>query len=177
MTGVVKRGGDDQDRGIDEQCQKQRNGAVERRPADGVAASVLGPLEGARLHDRGMQIEIVRHHGRADDADRHIEHVAVRHDRGRRQEAGKDRSDGRCRRHDLNHETDRDHDEQRDNEGLENRNPRFIIANSRNTSNAVISAPITIGTLNSSCNAIAVPITSARSQATIATSQPAKERD
>ena len=30
----------------------------------------------AGLHQAGMQIEIVRHHGRAEDAEREIEHVA-----------------------------------------------------------------------------------------------------
>ena len=32
---------------------------------------------GAGLHDAGMQVEIVRHHGGADDAEREVEHLRV----------------------------------------------------------------------------------------------------
>ena len=35
-------------------------------------------LEFARLHDRRMQIEIMRHHRRADDADADVKHLLVR---------------------------------------------------------------------------------------------------
>ena len=51
------------------------------------------------------------------------------------------------------------------------RKPWFISSSSRNASSAVISAPAINGMPNSSCSAIAVPITSARSQAMIAVSQ------
>ena len=51
------------------------------------------------------------------------------------------------------------------------RKPLFINSSSRNASSAVINAPAISGMLNSSCSAIAVPITSARSQAMIAASQ------
>ena len=51
------------------------------------------------------------------------------------------------------------------------RKPRFIRSRIRNASRAVISEPAISGMPNSSCSAIAVPITSARSQAMIASSQ------
>ena len=41
----------------------------------------------ARLHDGGMQVEIVRHHRRAEDADGDVEHVRVREDLAPRDEA------------------------------------------------------------------------------------------
>ena len=41
----------------------------------------------ARLHDRRVQVEVVRHHRRAEDADRDVEHVGVAQDLGARDEA------------------------------------------------------------------------------------------
>src|SRR5438128_11490836 len=37
----------------------------------------MGTIEVARLHDRGVQIEIVRHHGGAEDSDGDVEHAAI----------------------------------------------------------------------------------------------------
>src|SRR6266699_1152329 len=37
----------------------------------------MGTIEVARLHDRGVQIEIVRHHGGAEDSDSDVEHAAI----------------------------------------------------------------------------------------------------
>ena len=34
-------------------------------------------LEIARLHDGGMQIEVMRHDGRAQDADADVEHILI----------------------------------------------------------------------------------------------------
>ena len=47
---------------------------VDRGELDRLAFAFRRLLEFARLHDGGMQIEIVRHHGRADDADADVEH-------------------------------------------------------------------------------------------------------
>ena len=44
----------------------------------------------ARLHDRGVQIQVVRHHRRAEDADRDVQHRRVRQDLRARDEAGGD---------------------------------------------------------------------------------------
>ena len=48
--------------------------------SDGRELDRLAPVgdavaEAPRLHHAGMQIEIVRHHRRAEDAEREIEHV------------------------------------------------------------------------------------------------------
>ena len=56
------------------------------------------------------------------------------------------------------------------------RKPLFISSRSRNTSSAAMSAPPINGMPNSSCSAMAVPITSARSQAMIAASQASHSR-
>src|SRR5439155_1149210 len=37
----------------------------------------MSSIEVARLHDRGVQIEIVRHHGGAEDSDGDVEHAAI----------------------------------------------------------------------------------------------------
>ncbi len=61
----------------------------------------------------------MRHHRRADDADRDVEHLRIGEDLALRHEAVQDFGDRRCGRYDLNPEADRDHHQQRDDEGLE----------------------------------------------------------
>ena len=73
-------GGDDQDRRVDEQCHHERDGRVEACPADGFAFALGGARVGARLHDRRMQIEVVRHDGRAEDSDGDVEHFGIGED-------------------------------------------------------------------------------------------------
>ncbi len=46
--------------------------------------------KGPCLHDSGMEVEVVRHHCRPDDAKRQIQHLGVGHDFGRRREAADD---------------------------------------------------------------------------------------
>ena len=66
-----------------------------------------------------MQIEIVRHHGRAENADGDVEHFRIGHDLRRRQEPTQNSGDWWRRGHDLNDEADRDHDQQSNHEGFE----------------------------------------------------------
>ncbi len=74
---------------------------------------------GARLHDAGMQIEIVRHDGRAENAERQIEHFRIADDLGRREEALDHGAPLRIGQEDLHAETQRDDAEQRDDEGFD----------------------------------------------------------
>ena len=83
-----------------------------RRFSDAVA-------EAPRLHHARMQIEIVRHHGGAEDAEREIEHVRIGDDLGRRREAADHRAPIRIGHRDLDREADRDDAEQRHDEGLD----------------------------------------------------------
>ena len=46
------------------------NAGIDGGELDRLAFSLRRPLEIARLHDRGVQIEVMRHDGRAEDADR-----------------------------------------------------------------------------------------------------------
>ena len=47
------------------------------RELDGLAFAFRRLLEFARLDDGGMQVKIMRHDGRADDADGDVEHVWI----------------------------------------------------------------------------------------------------
>ena len=65
--------------------EHQRDGAVDGGVFDRLAPCRRGvSLEGAGLHHRGVEIEVVRHHGRAEDADRDVEHRRIGDDLGRR---------------------------------------------------------------------------------------------
>ena len=44
---------------------------------DRLAFSFRRPLEIARLHDGGVQVEVMRHDGCAQDADAHVEHILI----------------------------------------------------------------------------------------------------
>lgn len=53
----------DEDGGIDEECDEQREGAVPSAIADSHALAEGGARVGARLNDGRMQVQIVWHHG------------------------------------------------------------------------------------------------------------------
>ena len=110
---VEGRGGQDQDRGVDQQRKAERDGGIDGREFYRLALLLDRLAEAARLHHARMQEQIVRHHGRADDADRQIEHVRILHDLDRRREADDHRAPIRIGHRDLDREADRDHAEQR----------------------------------------------------------------
>ena len=66
-----------------------------------------------------MQIEIMRHHRRPDDADGDVEHLGIGKDLGGRRKAPQHRGDRRRGGGDLDRKTDRDHDQERDDERFE----------------------------------------------------------
>jgi hypothetical protein len=63
---VEGRGGEDEDRGVDQQREHQRHGGIDGREFQRLALFRQRVAIGAGLHDAGMQIEIVRHHRRAE---------------------------------------------------------------------------------------------------------------
>ena len=71
--------------------EHQRDRRVDGREFQRLALLRKAVAIGAGLHDAGMQIEIVRHHGRAEDAEREVEHLRIGDDLGRRREALDDR--------------------------------------------------------------------------------------
>ena len=87
-TAGVKRGGaKNEDCGVDEKRKKESDGGIDDGVAQGVALFLFLLAEGAGLHDAGVQIEIVGHHGGAKDADSDVEHFLVAQDFGVRDEA------------------------------------------------------------------------------------------
>ena len=66
-----------------------------------------------------MQIEIMRHHGRADDTEREIEHFGISDDVDRRRKAADDGTPLRIGKGNLDGEAHRDDAEHRDDEGFE----------------------------------------------------------
>src|SRR5712691_11670975 len=62
---------------VDKQSQAERHGRIDHRELDGLAFVLRLRLESARLHDARVQIQIVRHHRRAQDADGNVKHLAV----------------------------------------------------------------------------------------------------
>lgn len=68
---------EDQDRGIDRQREHQGDGAVPSRQPQRLAFGRKIKPEGAGLYDARMQVEVMRHDRRADDAKREVEHRRV----------------------------------------------------------------------------------------------------
>ena len=116
---VKARGGEDQDRGVDHQREEKRDGGIERGEADRLALLGHGRAIGARLHDRGVEVEIVRHDGRAENAEREIEHVRIGDDLRARHEAAEHARKFRPRENELRHEAEGDDRKQRDDERLD----------------------------------------------------------
>jgi hypothetical protein len=59
---------------------QQGQGGVDRGILDRFALGTRVRLDLPGLHDRGVQIKVVRHHRRAQDRDRDIEHGGIGHD-------------------------------------------------------------------------------------------------
>ena len=70
----------DEDRRVDEERRHQRDRRVDRREPDRLELARLRVEVLARLHDRRVQIQVVRHHRRAQDADRDVEHLGIAQD-------------------------------------------------------------------------------------------------
>src|SRR6266850_4346488 len=70
----------DEDGGVDKKCEAESERGIE----DGITQSFLaitnGSAERARLDDARVQIEIVRHHGGAQDADGDVQHLLIAQD-------------------------------------------------------------------------------------------------
>jgi hypothetical protein len=113
------RGGEHQDRAVDEQREQQRRGAVEGRETDGFALAVVGAGKLAGLNDRAVQIEVVRHHRRTDDPDRDVEHRRVRNDLRARHQAVQQPRHVRPRQRQFDRQAGGDDDQQSNDEGFE----------------------------------------------------------
>src|SRR5215472_8986228 len=63
-----------QDRRIDKQREYERPARIDGCKFDSFASAFRCLLEFPRLHDRRMQIQVVRHHGGSKDADADVKH-------------------------------------------------------------------------------------------------------
>jgi len=70
-------GGEDEDGCVDEEGEHEGGCGVDVGEADGFALALLGARVVARLDDGGVEIEVVRHDGGAEDADGDVEHLGV----------------------------------------------------------------------------------------------------
>ena len=77
---VESGGGEDEDGGIDEGGPQERERRIERAVADGFPLARAGRLDPARLHDGGMEVEIMGHDRGTDDANADVEEIRVAQD-------------------------------------------------------------------------------------------------
>ena len=107
----------DEDRRIDEEGGAQGDDGVDRVVVDGPALTRGGFLDVAGLDERGVQVEIVWHHGSPEDAERDVERLGVgnrRHD-----ESGRERSPLRARQDNLDRKARRDGGHEGDDDRLD----------------------------------------------------------
>ena len=82
--------GGDQDRGVDEQGEAERGIGIADIRLDRLALGPAVECAAGRREQAAVQVEVMRHHGRADDADAEQQHGRVGDELRRRQQAGGD---------------------------------------------------------------------------------------
>ncbi len=112
-----RRAGHHQNGGIHEEGQVERHQRIDQVVAAGLLEALPRGRNSPRLHQGGVQIQVVRHHRRADDADRHVKRFAAAEYKGRgTPERGEqpldDFSPARLRQQDLDQEAEPDRADQ-----------------------------------------------------------------
>src|SRR4029077_19543584 len=74
---MESRGCQYQDRAVDEQSEHERRTGIDGGELDCLAPALRRLLELARLHNGRVQVEIMRHHGRAKNADADVKHFLI----------------------------------------------------------------------------------------------------
>ncbi len=173
VAGAVEDGGrHHQDRPVDEQRAHQRHRRVEGGVADGLPPARAGLLVAARLHDGGVEVEVVRHHRRAEDADGDVEHLRVGGELGRGDEARQHGAHVGPREDDLEQEAGAHRRDEGDDERLHH--PEAAVLEEQDEQDVEAGqqhARAPSGCRTAASSAMAEPMTSARSQAAIAISQ------
>src|SRR5579885_1234812 len=106
LAGLIEGGGgENEDRRVDQEREHECNGRVERGEPDCLALFGKRFAVIARLHDTGMQIKVMWHDGRAENAEREVEHVRIAYDFGRRRETDNYSAPVRIRHADLDGKT------------------------------------------------------------------------
>ena len=162
-----------QDRRIHEERDRQRGDGVNGVEANRAADGALVLLQLPALHQRRMQIKIVRHHRRPDDADGHVNHPRLAKTRAHQRAPHLHKIRLGLRQH----EKSRGNNRRRWSRPAAARRLRSSACRSRcKASSSRTSSPVMItahssGMWNIRLSATALPSTSARSHAPMASSQ------
>ena len=70
-------GAEHEQAGVDEEGETQRERGIPGGETHGLAPLLVGPTEVTGRDDRRVQVEVMRHDRRADDAERHEEHAGA----------------------------------------------------------------------------------------------------
>ena len=97
---------------VDEERTQQRHRGVDRGEADRAPLARVAALVGPRLHHARVQVQVVRHHRGAQDADGDVQHARIGHDLGLRQQSTKDALQRRMRNRQFVGEASTDHHDQ-----------------------------------------------------------------
>src|SRR5262249_61535469 len=112
-------GAEYQNCGVDEESEAERGRRIDHCELDGLALVLRLTLECAGLHDARVQVEIVRHHRGAQDADGQVEHLAVEENLTAGKQSLARSEPERPREKDFIGETAGDGGDQRYNQGLD----------------------------------------------------------
>src|SRR5882762_11386552 len=74
---VESGGAEHENGGVDEKRESEGEGGIENGVTQGFATLFRFGAEGARLHEAGVQIEIMRHDGGTENADGDVKHFAI----------------------------------------------------------------------------------------------------
>ena len=123
---VKRRRRHDEDGGVDEERRHQRDRRIDGRKANRLGLARMAVDVPPRLDDRRVQVEVVRHHRRAEDAERDVEHVRIREHLGARNESGQHANRIRPRQRQFHGEACRDRHDQRDDQRLDVAKPLVL---------------------------------------------------
>src|SRR6266700_4253537 len=118
-AGVESGGAKNEDRGIDEKRKAKGEGGIEHCVTHGFTAIADGGTKSPSLDDAGVKIKIVRHDGRAKDANGDVQHFAVAKDFRPGDESDGGFAPKRVSKKDFVSETKSDRSDERDDEGFD----------------------------------------------------------
>ena len=110
---------EDQDARVDEEGEEQAHRRIDRCIPDRRAPLLRRVSDFSALHDGGVEVEVVGHDGRAEDADRDEEHLGVPQDLRLRHQRREDGIPLRLGHRERDRKTGADHGHKREDKGLE----------------------------------------------------------
>ena len=116
---MERGGGRDQDRRVHQQRQRERDGAVNRGEPYSLPLARVAPVPGAGLHDGGVEVQVVRHDGGAQDSHGDVKLRLVCQDGHGRDVAVEHRRPLRLGQHDLHGEAADDERDQPEHQRLQ----------------------------------------------------------